>query len=727
MKLETSKITGVISNPVSEIEAGIGNASLLLEYLRDHIYKNPVMALTREYASNARDAHREVNNSSRPIEITFPNTWDSGWSVKDYGPGISPDRMENILTKFGNSTKRDSNDQTGAFGLGAKSGWAYSDSFNITTIYDGIKYYYSAVLDGGAGKMVLLSKEETTESSGTTITVPVSGQDYDQFVKYTLLATSFWDVKPILKGIVPAPEYVQVDKIISGTGWYLANPKSIKGIDGINGQSYAIVDGIPYSIELYSFSGLSYKEQDLLRCSLHIEFNVGDLDLAPSRDNLRYTSKTQEAIRAKLKTVLVEAQAEIEKGINNAPTYLEALKSYLGLKNPETEAFLKLVPTPTWNGEKLEETVMVKSIGPWTKLQVIKLDWGTLRSSRTYDSFKAVQDNGLILFNRNEKAIPKKGIQMYLEDSSNPYKKVTIITCPKEPKTKEFLREKQYNPSIKVEYNLNILDKYEIGDMDLFPFPKAPRQTGTGGRIKAADGNIMAYSISESSRGSLELNVQEIINDTGGVYVEVDYVQKSLTSNGKALLFSELSRMANILEVSTGDYGHKRIYGFSKTRVKKLSSNWIPLETAIKDKVNEILKQYPLDTLKKAAVSGNHTFDSVFSLSSIKDSLINLDDSSLIKQFMLKSEQINEYSKLYNNLYPILKWLDIDCTNTYVSDLETIAVEAAAKYKMLSFMGYGYSGRVEEIIRYIKAVDFYDEAEKKEKVKNPPLVLVASN
>ena len=109
MKLEQAINCGKTSDPIEEVKFGIGNPALLLGYLRDGMYKNPVMALTREYACNARDAHREVGKADRPIEIILPTEWDYTWVCRDYGPGISPDRMKTIFTQFGNSSKRDSN------------------------------------------------------------------------------------------------------------------------------------------------------------------------------------------------------------------------------------------------------------------------------------------------------------------------------------------------------------------------------------------------------------------------------------------------------------------------------------------------------------------------------------------------------------------------------------------------------------------------------------------
>ena len=86
----------------------------------------------------------------------LPNTLDWNYRIKDFGPGISPDRMSNIFIQYTASTKRDDNVQTGGFGLGAKTPFAYSNSFVIVTVMNGIKYQYNCYIDETkVGKLAL--------------------------------------------------------------------------------------------------------------------------------------------------------------------------------------------------------------------------------------------------------------------------------------------------------------------------------------------------------------------------------------------------------------------------------------------------------------------------------------------------------------------------------------------------------------------------------------------
>jgi DNA topoisomerase VI subunit B len=81
-------------------------------------YSDAVGSLIRETTSNALDSHREIN-SSEPIIVSFLANDEGNYefSVEDFGVGINKDTINNILRKYGKSTKRNSVNQLGAFGL----------------------------------------------------------------------------------------------------------------------------------------------------------------------------------------------------------------------------------------------------------------------------------------------------------------------------------------------------------------------------------------------------------------------------------------------------------------------------------------------------------------------------------------------------------------------------------------------------------------------------------
>ena len=132
------------------------NVAHIFSILRNQLYSNKVLAVIREYSTNAYDAHIEAN-VERPIEITLPTSFSPTFIVRDFGFGLSPDDVQNIFASYGASTKRNTNEQVGMLGLGSKSAFCYVNSFMIVSRHNGTEYTYQAYIDEtNVGKVALL-------------------------------------------------------------------------------------------------------------------------------------------------------------------------------------------------------------------------------------------------------------------------------------------------------------------------------------------------------------------------------------------------------------------------------------------------------------------------------------------------------------------------------------------------------------------------------------------
>src|ERR1017187_3447658 len=152
---------------------GIGDLSVLIGMLRKNVYQHRIRTLVQEYMCNGRDAAREIG-STKKIIVSIPNELSPVFKVRDFGPGITPQRMTKVFLQYGNSTKRKTNGQTGGFGIGAKSAWAYTDSFTVISITGGVKRTYVCHLGStNVGRADLMSEVETTEETGTEIHVAI--------------------------------------------------------------------------------------------------------------------------------------------------------------------------------------------------------------------------------------------------------------------------------------------------------------------------------------------------------------------------------------------------------------------------------------------------------------------------------------------------------------------------------------------------------------------------
>jgi sensor histidine kinase regulating citrate/malate metabolism len=94
----------------------LDSATFLMQML-SKFYSDGIGSLIRETASNALDSHRSVGTKD-PIIVSLTQGKDGNYefSVEDFGLGIGADTVENVIKKYGKSTKRKESNQLGAFG-----------------------------------------------------------------------------------------------------------------------------------------------------------------------------------------------------------------------------------------------------------------------------------------------------------------------------------------------------------------------------------------------------------------------------------------------------------------------------------------------------------------------------------------------------------------------------------------------------------------------------------
>jgi hypothetical protein len=199
----------ILTNAVKDFETNvnleskqftIGDTNKVIDLLISQ-YKYPIRTLVQEYICNAIDASREkiINFDISTIKVELPNHFNKMmFSVRDFGIGLSHDRIHQVFCVMGASTKSKDNNQIGGFGLGAKSALAYTDHFFIASFLEGIRTDY-LVRKAPHGGIVLdtLGSEPTIEKNGTLIQVKAKdNNDISKFNDAYSRLTEFWDVKP---------------------------------------------------------------------------------------------------------------------------------------------------------------------------------------------------------------------------------------------------------------------------------------------------------------------------------------------------------------------------------------------------------------------------------------------------------------------------------------------------------------------------------------------------
>jgi len=120
MILDNGGSTAVIAGEATENKVAIDpkNIEHIITILSSNLYSKPEQSFLREIISNAVDAHKEAG-TEEPIVLSLLGNGNDTYTVavRDYGTGISPERFKEIYLNIGSSTKRESNDYIGSFGI----------------------------------------------------------------------------------------------------------------------------------------------------------------------------------------------------------------------------------------------------------------------------------------------------------------------------------------------------------------------------------------------------------------------------------------------------------------------------------------------------------------------------------------------------------------------------------------------------------------------------------
>ena len=297
----------VSSGALDSTQFGISMADSahLMEVLRDTLYTDKIMAVLREYSSNAWDAHRMVGKTDVPIKVTIPSGDNKFLVIRDFGPGISPDDMLRIFTQYGASSKRDSNEAVGMLGIGSKSGFSYAESFEVTSFHAGMKRSYVCAMDASNKGILNLLHEEPTEETGFEVRLAVKAADIWAFQQKAISLFQHFIPRPEINVALPTAKQ-GIGETKSGT---------LFPSDGTN-QWTAVMGCVPYRLNLLQVEGVP---EFLKQTSGVLYFNIGDVQVSASREELKYSDKTKQAVIGKIDALLDEFGQWVLDGVLNNP------------------------------------------------------------------------------------------------------------------------------------------------------------------------------------------------------------------------------------------------------------------------------------------------------------------------------------------------------------------------------------------------------------------------
>lgn len=287
MKIETENEVIYGNSKTQKKAFSIASSSKAFKILSSNIYKNKIRAIVRELSCNCLDAHK-LNGNTRPFELTAPTWLDQHFIVRDFGPGLSDEDIMNLYTTYFASTKDQSNDFIGALGLGSKSPFSYTDIFTVKSHFNGICTTYTASMVNGEPNIAKVVENPTSEPSGLEIVIPTKPSDisrWEEEIEYVLFP--FPRDTYVVKGGLVIDSYLPDEFFVNGYfekdgGRYRYESDRLFAVYG--NILYPLTDcpGIEDVTHWINTKGKI----------LYVKFELGSLDIQPSREELSYDETT---------------------------------------------------------------------------------------------------------------------------------------------------------------------------------------------------------------------------------------------------------------------------------------------------------------------------------------------------------------------------------------------------------------------------------------------------
>lgn len=331
MIIDTSQGNIEVVGDIKEFKTSIDpkNLEFITTLLSSNLYSDPEQSFIREIVSNAWDSHVEAGTTDIPVIVKFScNGNYYNVTIRDYGVGLSPKRFQEVYCNIGSSTKRESNEFIGGFGIGKYSSLACSNTVYITSFYEGKAYYYVMVKSGNSITTNLLMEQATQEKNGVEVTIK-NIIDIYPYNKALQFITFFPNV--YIDGAEDA-DIINGTKLKRFTNFAAAS---------IIMPSKLLLGNVLYPVQKYH---LNYEAREFLgrieKTGIVIKFNVGEINITPNRENIIYTSDTIKKIEDRIAAAKIELDAMVDakltKDYNDLLEYHKIISKTVGY-NPITD------------------------------------------------------------------------------------------------------------------------------------------------------------------------------------------------------------------------------------------------------------------------------------------------------------------------------------------------------------------------------------------------------
>ena len=325
------KLSNEYESVVSTIEGESADYTIAatgkaFDILFSGLYSDKHGSIVRELASNAYDAHVAAGIADQPFHIQLPTQLAPTFAIRDYGVAMTHDEVMHLYTTVFASSKTQSNDFVGAWGLGSKTPFAYTDAFVVKVWRDGrLRIYLVAKTATGTPTITLQADGDSDEPRGVEISFPVKSHDFHTFRLAVLKQSKGFDVKPTVPGLT----FAESETLFEGETWKL--------YDNTDGAGHYVKQGcVIYPVDRYQVGGAvdsAATQPNVYTTRLVVEVPIGQVQFTASREDLQYDDTTIANVGAALTVALNELGAQVDASIEEASDFFEATKRALILED----------------------------------------------------------------------------------------------------------------------------------------------------------------------------------------------------------------------------------------------------------------------------------------------------------------------------------------------------------------------------------------------------------
>ena len=429
----------------------ISASAKAFQILSSGIYKHKIRAVVREVVCNAFDAHTVSNKNKKQIIIKAPNKINPSFSVRDYGTGLSNDDMTTVYTRYFESTKTNSSDQIGAFGLGAKSPFSYTDTFSVTSFHNGEVNVYTALLKDGEPQLIksYTGPYEDGDMDGIEVVVPVKPDDIDKWhdeISRIMIPFPSDSYKPIgatlnIDSFDKLPNY--------NKDYFYSSDWAHRKINAIYGNIVYDISDVP-DLECDWLVSNNHK--------LYIHFDMDTIIPQPSREEIQLDEYTISNIQARVKElndkelkrfikesediVKTKHKREIQRFVKNINSNQKQILKNLGytIDGEDYESYnwvidpFQLTKSAqyckcyTISDNPLRRRFVYKKPGTYRKFKISELELYDLVKCDNKRAFVIIDDNKCKkireiiagIYNAKDENLPTKNDIVAIVDSGNP-------------------------------------------------------------------------------------------------------------------------------------------------------------------------------------------------------------------------------------------------------------------------------------------------------------------